>query len=237
MLYGVLTGRLKIRLPFSRALVPLPSYAARSPAQLLFLQCSSAPQILSRWWYIVRPASGAISLPPPAQSFGLCRTPCFGKTQLARLHDGADARLCYVQQGLYQSSTFCPHTPGFLVLGSADLQQYFLWYLVFLPLYLPFSTFTAKPKTGVSALAAWVITQVSSPPNLLFQRSIRQALWLFEGYKLEFLGHQTFVPGLHFAGLAFFVVNCVVLGIAIKDVASITIAPTANGDRDTKTQE
>jgi GPI mannosyltransferase 1 subunit M len=46
-------------------------------------------------------------------------------------------------------------------------------------------------------------------------------LWLFEGYRLEFLGKQTFVPGLWMAGLVFFAANCWILGIVIADVAAM----------------
>ena len=84
--------------------------------------------------------------------------------------------------------------------------QYFLWYLIFLPIYLPNSHFVAKPAIGLLALMAWVLGQ---------------AYWLYEGYKLEFLGQQAFVPGLWQAGLAFFAVNCWVLSLIIDDVSKM----------------
>ncbi|KIW07350.1 hypothetical protein, variant [Verruconis gallopava] len=46
-----------------------------------------------------------------------------------------------------------------------------------------------------------------------------QAFWLFQGYQLEFLGNSTFVPGLWFASIAFFLVNCAILSVIISDVA------------------
>ncbi|KAL9064250.1 MAG: hypothetical protein Q9161_009004 [Pseudevernia consocians] len=45
-----------------------------------------------------------------------------------------------------------------------------------------------------------------------------QGLWLQQAYQLEFLGKSTFVPGLFVAGLAFFGVNCWILGIMVADI-------------------
>ena len=78
-------------------------------------------------------------------------------------------------------------------------KQYFLWYLILLPLHLPRSTLLQRrPRTGGAALALWVAAQ---------------AAWLREAYGLEFLGRSTFVPGLWLASLAFFLVNCGILGV------------------------
>jgi phosphatidylinositol glycan class M len=74
--------------------------------------------------------------------------------------------------------------------------------MVFLPLYLPNSSLVRQPGLGFTALALWVVTQ---------------GLWLQQGYNLEFLGQSTFVPGLFYASLAFFLVNCWILGIIIGD--------------------
>lgn len=76
--------------------------------------------------------------------------------------------------------------------------------MVFLPLYLPDSSLLRNPKLGVSAILLWVLTQ---------------AAWLQQGYQLEFLGMSTFFPGLWLASLAFFLVNCWILGIIISDGA------------------
>jgi len=75
--------------------------------------------------------------------------------------------------------------------------------MVFLPLYLPHSSLLKRPSLGVTVLALWVLTQV---------------LWLQQGYNLEFLGLSTFVPGLWLASLAFFSVNCFILGVVIEDL-------------------
>lgn len=75
--------------------------------------------------------------------------------------------------------------------------------MVLLPLYLPRSSLIRQPRRGLAALALWVVGQ---------------ALWLQQGYKLEFLGQSTFVPGLWASSLAFFLVNCWILGIIIGDL-------------------
>lgn len=77
--------------------------------------------------------------------------------------------------------------------------------MVFLPFYLPFSTLLKKPPTGITALVLWVAGQ---------------AFWLQQGYELEFNGQSTFVPGLWFASVVIFLVNCWILGIVVDDVKS-----------------
>jgi len=91
------------------------------------------------------------------------------------------------------------------IAGHADPEQYFLWYMVFLPFYLPNSSMLRKPGLGVSVLLLWILGQV---------------VWLHQGYELEFLGKSTFVPGLWLASVFFFLVNCWILGIIVTDVGS-----------------
>lgn len=100
-------------------------------------------------------------------------------------------------------ATMFAQTLAFATFNKVATSQYFLWYLVFLPLYLPNSSLMRSPKLGISVLGAWVGAQ---------------ALWLQQGYELEFLGESTFVPGLWGAGLGFFAVNCWVLGIVVGDI-------------------
>jgi phosphatidylinositol glycan class M len=100
-------------------------------------------------------------------------------------------------------STMFAQTLAFATFNKVATSQYFLWYLIFLPLYLPNSSLMRYPRLGVSVLAAWIVAQ---------------ALWLQQGYQLEFLGVSTFVPGLWGAGLVFFAVNCWVLGIVVGDI-------------------
>lgn len=75
--------------------------------------------------------------------------------------------------------------------------------MVLLPLYLPGSSFLRSKPLGLTALALWVAGQ---------------AAWLQQGYELEFLGESTFLPGLWTASLAFFLVNCWILGVVIGDI-------------------
>lgn len=77
--------------------------------------------------------------------------------------------------------------------------------MVFLPLYLPHSSMLKNWRLGVVALSLWVAGQ---------------ALWLEQAYELEFLGQSTFVPGLWLASVAFFAINCWILGVIVHDVGS-----------------
>ncbi|KAH0848022.1 hypothetical protein AYO21_03613 [Fonsecaea monophora] len=100
-------------------------------------------------------------------------------------------------------TTMLAQTLTFVTFNKVCTSQYFLWYLIFLPLYLPNSSLLARPMLGTTALVLWVLGQ---------------ALWLQQGYQLEFLGKSTFVPGLFAASLAFFGINCWILGVVVGDV-------------------
>lgn len=100
-------------------------------------------------------------------------------------------------------ATMLAQTLAFVTFNKVCTSQYFLWYLIFLPLYIPDSVLTARPALGLSALAFWVLGQ---------------AVWLQQGYQLEFLGRSTFVPGLFAASLGFFAINCWILGVVVQDV-------------------
>ena len=110
-------------------------------------------------------------------------------------------------------TTMLAQTLAFVTFNKVCTSQYFLWYLIFLPLYLPNSSLLRWPALGITALLLWVLGQT---------------VWLQQGYQLEFLGKSTFVPGLFAASLAFFAINCWILGIVVSDALGKTpIAKTA----------
>ncbi|KAH7027790.1 PIG-M-domain-containing protein [Microdochium trichocladiopsis] len=103
-------------------------------------------------------------------------------------------------------ATMLAQTFAFVTFNKVCTSQYFLWYLIFLPLYLPSSSLLRKPTSlGLPALLLWIATQ---------------GAWLSQGYNLEFLGLSTFLPGLWLSSLAFFLVNCWILGIIVGDFDS-----------------
>ncbi|KAG9249121.1 GPI mannosyltransferase [Calycina marina] len=110
-------------------------------------------------------------------------------------------------------STMLAQTFAFVSFNKVCTSQYFLWYMVFLPFYLPTSSLLQRPYLGISAGVLWVATQ---------------GLWLQQGFNLEFLGQSTFVPGLWVSSLMFFLTNMWLLGIIVSDVGSKTsLKPTA----------
>ncbi|KAL4805318.1 PIG-M-domain-containing protein [Aspergillus unguis] len=99
--------------------------------------------------------------------------------------------------------TMLAQTFAFVTFNKVCTSQYFLWYLIFLPFYLPTSSLLQNPRLGITVAALWVLGQ---------------AAWLQQGYLLEFLGLSSFVPGLFLASLGFFAVNVWILGIIVGDV-------------------
>ncbi|KAJ5109599.1 hypothetical protein N7532_002244 [Penicillium argentinense] len=100
------------------------------------------------------------------------------------------------------ATTMLAQTFAFVTFNKVCTSQYFLWYLILLPFYLPSSSLMGRPKLGILAAILWVVGQ---------------ALWLWQGFNLEFLGLSSFVPGLFLASLFFFAVNIWILGIIIQD--------------------
>ena len=119
-------------------------------------------------------------------------------------------------------ATMLAQTLAFVTFNKVCTSQYFLWYLIFLPLYLPGSSLMSKPKLGLAVLGAWVAGQ---------------AVWLWQGYELEFLGRSAFVPGLWVASLGFFGVNCWILGIVVGDIMGGSSAVGGKGLGDVQEKE
>ncbi len=119
------------------------------------------------------------------------------------------------------SRAMLAQTFAFVIFNKVCTSQYFLWYLIFLPIYLPDSILIRKPGLGFSVLAAW---------------AGGQGVWLWHGYKLEMLGESTFVPGLWLSSLLFFVVNCWILGLVVADEGNIGQQSTAASAVGQKTQ-
>ncbi|USP82475.1 glycosyltransferase family 50 protein [Curvularia clavata] len=99
-------------------------------------------------------------------------------------------------------NTMLAQTFAFVTFNKVCTSQYFLWYMMFLPYYLPQSTLLQSAPIGLSALIFWILGQ---------------AAWLQQGFQLEFNGHSTFVPGLWISSMLFFLVNTGILSIIIYD--------------------
>ncbi|KAF8643897.1 hypothetical protein AX16_008913 [Volvariella volvacea WC 439] len=84
-------------------------------------------------------------------------------------------------------------TVVFVKFNKVCTSQYFLWYLLLLPLLLP--SLSISPRKALLYGAVWIGTQ---------------ALWLGEAYRLEFLGEDVFF-GLWMRGLIYVAGNCWVL--------------------------
>ncbi|OLN92770.1 GPI mannosyltransferase 1 [Colletotrichum chlorophyti] len=108
------------------------------------------------------------------------------------------------------ATSMMAQTFAFVTFNKVCTSQYFLWYMVFLPTYLPDSLFLKSPKLGVAALGLWIVSQ---------------AAWLQQGFQLEFLGNSTFFPGLFASSVGFFLINCWILGVMISDGAERAVTP------------
>ncbi|KAK9454882.1 PIG-M-domain-containing protein [Dipodascopsis uninucleata] len=101
------------------------------------------------------------------------------------------------------AKTMFVQTFAFVTFNKVCTSQYFMWYIVLLPFYLPSSAMLKNKWLGLRAGLLWTLAQ---------------ALWLQQGFELEYLGNSTFFPGIFAATLIFFVVNIWILGIAVEDI-------------------
>ncbi|KAI9832616.1 MAG: GPI mannosyltransferase 1 [Phylliscum demangeonii] len=101
------------------------------------------------------------------------------------------------------AATMLAQTFAFVTFNKVCTSQYFLWYMIFLPFYLPKSSLLSHPRLGIPAVVLWVLSQ---------------AFWLQQAYQLEYLGKSTFVPGLWAGGVVFFLTNVCLLAVVISDV-------------------
>ncbi|KAG6897133.1 hypothetical protein C0992_003913 [Termitomyces sp. T32_za158] len=98
--------------------------------------------------------------------------------------------------------TWFVQTAVFVIFNKVCTSQYFLWYLLFLPLLLP--RLATTRRRALAYVVVWVGTQV---------------LWLAHAYKLEFLGENVFF-GLWIRSLLYVIGNAWVLGGIVGDYVS-----------------
>lgn len=93
------------------------------------------------------------------------------------------------------SHTLLLQTLCFVAFNKVMTSQYFIWFLIFIPLVLPRSNLMSI-KGGVMLLL-WILGQ---------------AAWLYHAFQLEFLGLSTFYPQILWSSIGFFVSNLALLG-------------------------
>ncbi len=101
-------------------------------------------------------------------------------------------------------------TFSFVTFNKVTTSQYFLWYLIFIPLLLP--NIHLKWKTLLMLLLAWLAAQ---------------GWWLYEAYQLEFQAKNTFVQ-IWLASIVFGFVNVIILCTIIynyRQIVSVPIPP------------
>ncbi|KAK5936670.1 GPI mannosyltransferase 1 [Knufia obscura] len=116
------------------------------------------------------------------------------------------------------ATTMLAQTLAFVTFNKVCTSQYFLWYLIFLPLYLPHSSLMQNGKLSAYALSAWVAGQ---------------AAWLGFGFQLEFLGRSAWL-GLWASSALFFLINCWLLGIVVQDGGKLVRAKLEGSSADMK---
>lgn len=98
-------------------------------------------------------------------------------------------------------------TFSFVTFNKVTTSQYFLWYLIFIPILLP--NLRLKWKTLFGLLLAWLTAQ---------------AWWLYEAYQLEFQSKNTFIR-IWLASIVFGFVNVFILCLFISNYRQIDSVP------------
>ncbi|KAK9451621.1 PIG-M-domain-containing protein [Limtongia smithiae] len=101
------------------------------------------------------------------------------------------------------AKTMFVQTFAFVTFNKVCTSQYFMWYIVLLPFYLPSSAMLKNKRLGILALVLWLLAQ---------------GLWLQQSYLLEYMNESTFFPGIFAATLIFFLVNCWIVGVIVEDI-------------------
>jgi len=151
---------LQIRSGVHQAQLHLSCHAHRPPPQLLGLQHLASPQV--RHGSNVGSGGGISCFSPSAIPVCCGYPPGAGEEGSRKHHARTDVCVCDFQQSLHQ--------PGMSPLpwfpSLTNHLKYFLWYMVFLPFYLPRSSLIRQPRRGWIALGLWVLGQVSLVPNI-----------------------------------------------------------------------
>lgn len=103
------------------------------------------------------------------------------------------------------AKTMAVQTITFVAFNKVCTSQYFIWYMVLLPFFLPALVKAHRIKWVL--LTLWVAFQ---------------ALWLYHGFQLEFLGTPTFYPELFNDTILFFAANIALICFLIHYIPDTT---------------
>jgi GPI mannosyltransferase 1 subunit M len=121
----------------------------------------------------------------------------------SKAHNGEIASLVDLE---HLPFIFLLQTFTFVTLNKVCTSQYFMWYLWFLPLVIPRLLPGPETDSGISAAKGILMVALWGTG---------QALWLSQGYRLEFLGEGVFLE-LWFSGLVMLGINAWLVVSLIK---------------------
>ncbi|KAH3676390.1 hypothetical protein WICMUC_002021 [Wickerhamomyces mucosus] len=106
-------------------------------------------------------------------------------------------------------NTLLLQTLIFVTFNKVMTSQYFIWYLIYLPIFLTRSELLRTKKLkGVLCLLLWVVSQ---------------GTWLYNAFNLEFLGISNFTPALLGSSVFFFLSNVYIIGVFIDSTNGLEI--------------